>query len=190
VQEKELLQKITSGDVHAFKQLFESYQDAVFNLCFRFANNREDAEDLCQEVFLKIYNSASTFKHKSKLSTWIYRITVNLCLNFKRKHHKFNWLFLDDTSEEKSNVSEHLAIPEADQPDSFVEKKEQEQIVQDAINSLPKNQRIAVILQRYEDLSVQEIADILGISALSIQSRLARAKENLCKKILPKKKNI
>ncbi|MBC8184094.1 RNA polymerase sigma factor [candidate division KSB1 bacterium] len=185
MQEKELLEKITSGDVHAFKLLFESYRDDVFNLCYRFANNREDAEDLCQEVFFKIYNSAATFKHKSKLSTWIYRITVNLCLNFKRKHHKFNWLFLDDRQEEKSNVSEYLSIPIADQPDSFVEKKEREQIVQDAINSLPKNQRVALILQRYEELSVQEIADILGASALSVQSRLARAKENLCKKILP-----
>jgi len=190
VQEKELLDKIKSGDVHAFKQLFESYRDVVFNLCYRFANNREDAEDLCQEVFFKIYNSAATFKHKSKISTWIYRITVNLCLNFKRKHHRFTWLFLDDTSEEKSSVSEYLTIPEADQPDSFVEKKEREQIIQDAINSLPKNQRVALILQRYEDLSVQEIADILGTSALSIQSRLSRAKENLCRIILPKMKNI
>jgi len=186
VQEKELLEKIKSGDVQAFKQLFESYQDAVFNLCYRFAKNKEDAEDLCQEVFFKIYNSVTTFKHKSKISTWIYRITVNLCLNYKRKHSKFNWLLLDDTSEEKNNVSDYLSIPEADQPDSFVEQKEREQIVQDAINSLPQNQRVALILQRYEDLSVQEIADILGTSALSVQSRLARAKENLCKKILPR----
>jgi len=190
VKENELLEKIKSGDVHAFKILFQSYRDAVFNLCYRFANNKEDAEDLCQEVFFKIYNSISTFKHKSKLSTWIYRITVNLCLNFKRKHRKFNWFFLDDTSEEKKDNSPCLTIPADDQPDRTLEQKEREKIVQDAINLLPNNQRVALLLQRYEGLSVQEIADVLGTSALSIQSRLARAKENLCKKILPQIKNI
>ena len=190
VQEKELFEKIKSGDVHAFKLLFESYRNAVFNLCFRFENNREDAEDLCQEVFFKIFNSVHTFKHKSKPSTWIYRITVNLCLNFRRKHRKLNWFFLDDPCEENTDVSKRLSIPAADQPDRALERKEREQIIQDAINSLPQNQRVALILQRYEDLSVKEIADILGTSVLSVQSRLARGKEKLCKKLLPHLKNI
>jgi len=190
VQEKELFEKIKSGDVHAFKLLFESYRNAVFNLCFRFANNREDAEDLCQEVFLKIFNSVHTFKYKSKPSTWIYRITVNLCLNFRRKHRKLNWLFLDEPCEENTDVSKRLSIPAVDQPDRALERKEREQIIQGAINSLPKNQRVALILQRYEDFSVKEIAEILRTSVLSVQSRLARGKENLCKKLLSHQKNI
>jgi RNA polymerase sigma-70 factor, ECF subfamily len=190
VQEKELFEKIKSGDVHAFKLLFESYRKAVFNLCFRFTNNREDAEDLCQEVFFKIFNSVHTFKYKSKPSTWIYRITVNLCLNFRRKHRKLHWFFLDDPCEENNNISKRISIPAADQPDRELELKEREKIVQEAINSLPQNQCAALILQRYEGMPVKEIADVLGTSVLSVQSRLARGKENLCKKLLPHQKNI
>ena len=190
MQDKELLNKIKSGDINAFKQLFETYQASIYNLCYRFVGTEEEAEDLCQEVFFKIYRAARTFKHKSKLSTWIYRITVNLCLNYKRKHKRFNFLTLDNTEDKSQHKPTDLSIPPADHPDIILEQKEKELIVQKAINSLPKNQRLALILQRYEGMSIQEIAELLDCTASSIQSRLARAKENLAKKLLPYFKDI
>jgi len=181
-----LINKVKSGDTHAFKKLFESYKDQIYNLCFRFVNTREEAEDLCQEVFFKIYKSIDSFKSRSKLSTWIYRITVNLCLNYKRKENKFRRLFEGDSFEGfGSELNENLSAPLCDRPDFFLEQKEREKIVQQAINSLPSNQRVALILQRYEGMSIQEIAEVLGCSVSSIQSRLSRAKENLCKRLMP-----
>jgi len=190
VQETDLLKKIASGDVQAFKTLFESYQPSVFNLCYRFAKNRQEAEDLCQEVFFKIYLAAKTFGQQSKISTWIYRITINLCLNYKRRLNKLSFFSISDRTDERKSLKESLVLAEENQPDHLVELKEKEKIVQAAINSLPKNQRTALILQRYENMSLQEIAQVMNSSVSSIQSRLARAKENLCQRLLPYLKNF
>ena len=100
-------------------------------------------------------------------------------------------MFLDDqASESVVETSRKLTIPNSDLPDSLVEQKENEKLIQQAINSLPTSQKTAIILQRYEELSVKEISEILDCYALSVQSRLARAKENLYKKLLPKLKEI
>jgi len=186
VRDSELIEKIKTGDVHSFKVLFEKYQESIYNLCFRFVNSKEEAEDLCQDVFFKIYRVAQTFQHKSQLSTWIYRITVNFCLNHQRKRKRYNWLSLGNSEDQIKDASiSNLHIPLKEQPDQFVEIKEREKIVQNAINTLPKNQRMALILQRYEGMSIQEVAGVLDCSVSSIQSRLARAKENLAKKLFP-----
>ena len=191
MQEKELIQKLQAGDIQAFKQLFEIYKNSIFNLCFRFASNKEEAEDLCQEVFIKIYKSIKTFKRKSKLSTWIYRITVNLCLNYQRRQKGLLWFSLNDSTEEyNKDIVENLLIPAEDLPDISLEKKERERIIQLAINSLPKNQQAVLILQRYENMSIKEIAEVMSCTTASVQSRLYRAKENLCKKLIPYLKDI
>ena len=107
-------------------------------------------------------------------------------MNYKRKEKKHNWLPLEECSEETNpKFTTNLSTDSSEQPDIFLEQKEREEIVQQAINFLPKNQRVALILQRYEGMSIQEIAEVLGCSVSSIQSRLARAKENLCKRLMP-----
>ncbi len=184
MQEQELIRKIASGDINAFKKLFEQYQASVFNLCYKFARNRQEAEDLCQDVFLKIYRAAHTFRQQCHPSTWIYRVTVNLCLNYKRRKNRFSWLSLNDFSQ--NDNSQEYSLEDANQltPEENLEISEREKIVQRAIQALPKNQRIALILQRYEGMAVKEIAEILNCSESSVQSRLSRARENLAKKLI------
>ena len=107
-------------------------------------------------------------------------------MNYKRKESKFSKFFDSDTIDGVvSDLNKNISAPLCDRPDLFLEQKEREKIVQQAINFLPKNQRVAIILQRYEGMSIQEIAEVLGCSVSSIQSRLARAKENLCKRLMP-----
>jgi len=182
VQDHELIEKIKAGDSHAFKKLFKHYNSLVINICYKLVGNKEEAEDLSQEVFFKVYKSAKSFKHRSKFSTWIYRIAVNLSLNHLRKIKQASWLSLDISSKQTDGETlDTLPAPSGDQPDVFLEQKEKEIIIWKMINLLPENQRVALILQRYEGMSCQEIADILECSIGTVQARLHRARENLHK---------
>lgn len=191
MQDRELIEKIKAGDCQAFKDLFDRYKGLVVNICYRLVGNKEDADDLTQDVFLKVYKSAKHFKHHSKFSTWIYRIAVNLCLNYLRKKGHFH-LFSVDKSSNQSNIGtlNTLIAPSEDQPDVFFEQKELEKIIWKMINSLPKNQRVALILHRYEGLSCREIGEILECSIGSVHARLYRAKENLQEKLIPYLKKV
>ena len=184
MQDHEIIEKIKAGDSHAFKELFEHYKSLVINICYRLVGNKEEAEDLTQEVFFKVYKSAKSFKHRSRLSTWIYRIAVNLSLNHLRKKRQLRWLSPDNTSKQANEETLNtLPAPYGDQPDVLFEQKEKELIIWKMINLLPENQRVALILHRYEGLSCKEIADILECSIGSVQARLHRAKENLHEKL-------
>ncbi|MFH1288807.1 MAG: sigma-70 family RNA polymerase sigma factor [bacterium] len=182
MKEAELLEKILAGEPSAFKELFETYNSLVFNVCLKMLSNREDAEDVTQDVFFTAYKSLKKFRAESKLSTWLYRIAVNLSLNFQRKKKINQWLSLDFLLDNKPDEIPHS--PEVN-PLKDLENSERERIVQNAVNSLPENQRAAVILQRYENLSYEEIAKIMKCSVSSVESYLFRAKENLCKKLAP-----
>lgn len=181
MQEQELLQKISSADPTAFRDLFEAYNRMVFNICYRMTANRQEAEDLTQEVFLNTYKSIGRFRSESKLSTWLYRITINHCLNQQAKKKRQRWLSLDFISD--SEIEQNPAL--VHRPDIGLEQKESELIIQKCINSLPKQQRIAIILSRYEGLSYQEIAVVMHCSVSSVESRLFRAKQNLYNKLRP-----
>lgn len=180
MNESELLEKIRAGESFAFKELFEMYSGMVFNVCIRMLSSREDAEDVTQDVFFTAYKSLKKFRAESKLSTWLYRIAVNLSLNFQRKKKINRWLSLDFILESKPDEIPHS---QAGNPLKDLENAESERIVQDAVNSLPENQRVAVILRRYENLSYEEISKIMKCSISSVESYLFRAKENLYKKL-------
>jgi RNA polymerase sigma-70 factor (ECF subfamily) len=188
VQDHELIEKIKTGNAIAFQELFERYKKLVINVCYRLVGNRDEAEDLTQDVFLKIFRSAQHFKHRSKVSTWIYRIAINLSLNHLRRKKYHQWFSLDDNPAPKEPVD--LDLVSSDCPESAFDKQEQEKIVLKAINQLPADQRIAVMLQRYDGLSCQEIAAIAECSVGAVQARLHRAKKNLYQKLLPYLKEI
>lgn len=191
MQDHELIKKIKAGDCHAFKELFENYKSLVINICYRLVGNKEEAEDLTQDVFFKVYKSAKSFKHHSKLSTWIYRIAVNLSLNHLRKKRQLRWISPEISSKQTDGKTlETLPAQSEDQPDVFLEQKEKEIIIWKMINLLPENQQVAFILQRYEGMSCQEIADILECSIGAVQARLHRARENLQEKLFPYLKEI
>ena len=188
VHDQELLKKLQIGDDSAFRELFELYHAMVFNVCYRMLGSRHEGEDITQDVFVNAYKTLKHFRSESKLSTWLYRIAVNHCLNHQARKKRQRWISLDIFSDtENEQLSGNTTD---DRPDIAMERKETEQIIQHAINSLPKQQRIALILHRYEGLSYQEIAKVLECSVSSIESRIFRGKQNLCKKLLPYLKNL
>ena len=184
---KELLTKIKKGDPNAFKQLFEQYQHFVYNICYRMIGNREEAEDTTQDVFIKIYHSIGKFRGDAKISSWIYRIAVNTCLKIERRKKLNYWIsleFLFQDNEDNQPMSQEKM------PDQQVEISETENIVQQAIHKLPVRQKTALILHRYENLSYEEISQVMETSLSAVESLLHRAKENLTEKLIPLKKYL
>ncbi len=188
LNEYDLITKLREGNATAFKQLFDGYSTLVYNVSYRMLQNRQDAEDVMQEVFLRAYRSLKHFRAESQLSTWLCRIAVNLSLNHQRRKKRERWLSLDVFSENQEAAA--LTATSENDLDRTLEKGETERIVQKAINTLPKQQRVALLLHRYEGLSYQEIAEVMNTSVPSVESRLHRAKENLYKRLFSYFKEI
>jgi RNA polymerase sigma-70 factor, ECF subfamily len=161
-----------------FRTLVDAHQERVRNTCFRFVDDVEDAEDLTQEVFVRVHESLGHFREEAEISTWIYRIAVNTSLDFirKRKRKKrFAWL----VSLDSPAAQEHELPAAGDGPLDALVRSERRQILQRAIDRLPENQRIAIVLNKYEDFSAPDIASIMAISLTAAEALLHRARRNL-----------
>ena len=180
----DLMLRLKNGEQDALRELVERHKLSVINLCLRFTGNRNDAEDLAQEVFIKVFQAAPRYEVKASFSTWLYRITVNLCMNHQRRKKILHFFSLNHKKELGFQIEERT--PEFavdDQPDTEFERKELQQFVQNAIQSLPESQKTVLILYRYHDLSYKEIAETLETTVSAVESRLHRAKENLKKRL-------
>lgn len=180
--EQELIASLIKGDENAFKTVVDTYKNRVYNTVLPFLQNTDDAEDVTQEVFIKIYENISGFKQQAKLSTWIYRISITQATDFIRhKNRKKRGGFILSLF---GNNQELLYEP-ADfiHPGVIAEHREQSVILFKAINKLPDNQKTAFLLQKTQDCSQQKIAEIMQISEGAVESLLSRAKANL-KKLL------
>lgn len=184
--EKELIIRLREGDESAFKMLVTSYQDMVFNTAIGFLQNHSDAEDIAQEVFIQVYRSVQQFKGDSLISTWIYRITVTKSLDHIRsRKRKKRFGFVSNLfGQDNRPVFEP---EEPNHPGVLQEKKEAAAILFKLVDQLPENQKIAFILNKVEELSYREIAEILKTSESAVDSLLQRAKQNLRKKLNEKK---
>lgn len=184
ISDTDLMLRLKDGDQSAFRELVERHKLSVLNLCLRFVGNKADAEDLAQEVFIRIFQAAPTYEVKAAFTTWVYRIAVNLCLNHQRRKKIIQFFSLNHKYSPNSQFDDRQPeIPVSENPDTEFERKELQQLVQDAIQSLPENQRTVIILHRYHELSYQEIAAVLDTSVSAVESRLHRAKENLKKRL-------
>lgn len=155
----------------------------VFNLALQYVQNREDAEEITQDVFVAVHQSFSTFKQESSISTWIYRITINKSLDYiKAKKSKKRFAFFTSLFHENSSDLIH-EIASFDHPGILLEDKEALKILFTQINELPNNQKTALILHKIEHKSQVEVAEIMGLSTKAIESLMHRAKMNLAKKI-------
>jgi len=180
--EEALIEQLKLKNTAVFSNLIDTYQQKVFGTCLSFVPNKEDAEDLVQEVFLEVFNSISKFKGKSALSTWIYRITTNKCLEFIRKQKTkkrtgfLKPLFSQDFSIDKTNY-----FTEFNHPGFLLETKELNKNLFKAINKLPESQTLIFTLHKIDGKSYQEIAEITDRSVSSVESVMFRAKKNLQK---------
>jgi len=174
----ELMKKVALEDTAAFSEIMKRYQLPLFNFIYRTISDYGEAEDLTQEVFLRVYRSAKRYKPVTKFTTYLFKIARNLCLNRLRKRKRF-WLFSLDEEEGGTEIQ----AEDSTRPDVIHEKKEVADIIAEALSTLSEDQRMAVVLQRFHNLSYKEIAEVMGCSVSAVESLLFRAKQNLKKKL-------
>ncbi|MDB4292156.1 sigma-70 family RNA polymerase sigma factor [Maribacter sp.] len=180
MEENHFIEALREGTNQAYGELLDEYQQKVFNTCISFVPNVEDAEDLAQEVFVEVFNSISKFKGDSKLSTWIYRIAVNKSLEFiRKKNTKKRFGFMQSLMGNDTPIDRSSYFTEFNHPGILLENKEKSEILFAAIHKLPEAQRTVYTLNKIDDLSYQEVAEITRKSIASIESLLFRAKKNL-----------
>jgi RNA polymerase sigma-70 factor (ECF subfamily) len=157
-----LIQRFLAGEEAAFERLVERYYQRIDRLAQHVVGHPMTAEDITQEVFLRAYRALPRFRGEASLYSWLYRIAINLCLNYlRRQAHRVS------TVEEPDDT----ALPALD-PSSLLENQERERLVRKAIDALPAHYRVALILRDLEGLSYQEVADILGVPLGTVKSRL------------------
>jgi RNA polymerase sigma-70 factor, ECF subfamily len=179
----ELIGRLSENDPQAFRILVEQYQDMVFRTSMGLLHDREEAEDISQEVFIEVFRSIGYFRGESKLSTWLYRITINKSLNeLKKNQRQKAWSKFEDLIKGKKEDRRELSIPDSSN-ESAGEAKELRIILQQAIDELPENQRIAFVLAKFDELSYKEIAEIMNTTVSSVESLVHRAKSNLQKRL-------
>lgn len=175
----ELLAKFKKGDQQAFELLVRKYKTTVFNTIYSIMGNAQEADDIAQEVFLKVYTKADSFKGKSSFSTWLYRITVNRCVDeLRRRKNKIISYETEFNQEEKLKLKDVLASRENDITEKL-RQKELQDIIQKAMNSLPEKYRIILTLKEIEGLSYKEISQIMKISLAKVKIWLFRARQKL-----------
>lgn len=182
MNEENLIKGIQSGNDEAFRQLIDTFQKQVFNTCNAIVHNTEDADDLAQDVFIEIFRSAKNYRGESRLSTWIYRIAVNKALNHIRRRKRKEWLNFFGDSESGTSKKEEL-FSDGTLASDVMENRQRSQRLHQAIDSLAENQRTAFLLNKYEDLSYQQIAEVMSTSVPAVESLIHRAKTNLQKKL-------
>jgi RNA polymerase sigma-70 factor (ECF subfamily) len=179
--EEKFIGQLREGNLNAYQELVTQFSRRIYNTALGLLQNKEDAEDITQEVFVEIYQSVSRFNERSKLSTWIYRITVSKSLELIRSRNRKKRAGILFSLFGKEN---HLAITNTSpfyHPGVKLENKERTAILFQAIEKLPVNQRTAFTLHKLENLSYAELAEIMGVSVSSVESLMFRAKQNLRK---------
>ena len=180
MEEKDLVRASKKGDEEAFASLVKKYRVKVFNLAFSLTRDRDTADDLAQEVFIKAYFALPRFELRSEFGTWLYRIAINHVRDFLRKTSRMRGLSIDEIKES--------SIPQEDETMKREKEQTEEQrkkVVQRAIQVLPEKHQVILTLRDIQGLSYEEITQILGISPGTVDSRLHRARKLLRKKLAP-----
>ena len=181
MEDADFLRKLISGDHAAFNELVELHRSRVINTCYRFLLDKDDAEDISQEVFIEVFQSIRLFRGKSSLSTWIYRIAVTKSLDELKKRKRKKRI---------SSFGKLVRLDEAadwvaggNMPDKDILQKEKMQEVAQSLNSLPDNQRVAFTLSKIDGYSNADIAEIMKTTKVAVESLVSRAKMRVSKKL-------
>lgn len=176
----QLVQLLKEGNEAAFRELVETRQGLVYNTVLGLLQNAEDAEDVSQEVFIKVFESVGQFKGESAFTTWLYRVAVTTALEFlRKKKRKKRFAFLTSLfGDDQAPIHDP---PDFVHPGVQLDNREKAQTLFRAIQKLPENQRIAFTLHKVEGLSYQEVADIMPTTVAAVESLIHRARQNLRK---------
>ncbi|MBR4700554.1 MAG: sigma-70 family RNA polymerase sigma factor [Oscillospiraceae bacterium] len=183
MEDREVIQRVLEGDNDAFGLLVEKYQTKVYNLALRMCGNEDDAFDLSQESFLRAWRSLGSFQFEASFSTWLFRLSSNICLDFLRAKKRRATVSLTMVSDEDEETQ--LDLPDAGPtPEEAALAADDRRLLAEALNSLPADFRQIITLRAIDDLSYSQIAEILGIQEGTVKSRLSRARTALRNKLL------
>jgi len=171
-----LMVRVAKGDRASFEQLVLKYQRSVINTAFRYTGNPSVAEELAQDVFVRVYRAASTYRPDARFSTWLFTIVRNICANYRTREGRYDQQMDADTDPDSY-------FRQQESPENAVVRKEIQQQVQDAILSLPESLRMPLILNHFNQLQYEEIAKILNVSLAAVKVRIHRAKLALADKL-------
>lgn len=172
--EQDLISKILDGDTDVFAVLVDRYKDLVFTLALRMLKNREEAEEVSQDTFIKTFKSLSKFKGDSKFSTWIYKITYNTCLDrIKKISRTYNTVTIDEFTEHQVKTIDNAL--------DNMEQEERKQTIQDCLQLLPSEDSFLLTLFYFEELSLDEISKTIGLTTNNVKVKLFRSRKKLSK---------
>jgi RNA polymerase sigma-70 factor (ECF subfamily) len=181
----ELMLGFQAGDLQAFERLFSRHARSIVNFAYRFVRNREVAEELAQEIFLKVHDAAPQYRPEAKFTTWLFRIATNVCLNeIRRPPFKATHCSLTIGTDDRELPVE-LEDTERPGPQAVMERRAVAVALKQALERLPEKQRLAFILNKYQDLSYAEVAEVMKISEKAVKSLIHRAKEAMAERLRP-----
>ena len=179
-QEREVIDRVLSGDTEAFEALVLEHQNKVYSLALRMVGNEEDARDMAQEAFIRAFSFLTGFRGDSKFSVWLYRLTSNICIDFLRSRAKKRTVSMTWTDDEGDDAGE-LEIPdERFSPEEQFDRTSIRESVQRGLDSLSPQYREILVLREINGLSYEEIGRVLGIEEGTVKSRIFRARKKLC----------
>ncbi len=184
MKDEELIEKILNGKTELYGEIINRYQNKVYSTVYSYTRDYEEAKDLTQEIFIKIYNNLPNFKNKSQFSTYLYRVAVNRCIDWTRKKRLKTISAMFFQEDDEADIYEYIADYSSN-PEEILLKEEKVNIIKEEINNLPEIYKTVMIMFYFQDFSPQEIADILEIPRKTVDTRLYRAR-NLLKTKLTK----
>lgn len=175
MNEERIVCELKAGNYTVFREIVELFKNRVYGMAYKFTNNYDEAQDLSQEIFLKIYKEIGSFRFESKLSTWIYRISINTCLDWKRKNSKVKILSTsiinDDDETIELDIKDDNPLPD----EAFIQSENQRE-VHELIYGLPDKYKTVIIMYHFNNMSYQDISLALNIPERTVETRLYRAR--------------
>ncbi len=178
MRDEEIVSYILKGKTDLFSVIIDKYQSKVFSTAYHYTHDQEEARDLTQEIFIKLYNNLQSYKNKASFSTWLYRIAVNRCIDWTRKRKLQTISSMYDNCEDELDIFDTIA-DKAGGPEEELIKQENKVYIRKVVEDLPEIYKTVIILYYFEDFSPQEISDITGDPRRTIETRLYRGKNLL-----------
>jgi RNA polymerase sigma-70 factor (ECF subfamily) len=185
LSDNELITRARNGETVAFEQLVRRYDRMVLGIANRYTRNAEDAQDIYQEVFLKVHRGLAGFKFESQFSTWMYRVVTNVCLSFQKKNRRVQQMSLDDMAEDGQVIPIAVATATGQAPDRLYQHVEFNDRVKAAVDTLPDQQRLVFILKHFEQRKITEIADLMSCAEGTVKKYLFLATRKLRAQLRP-----
>jgi RNA polymerase sigma-70 factor (ECF subfamily) len=179
--EKKIVEGLKKGELSSFEEFVKYYQRDIYNIALRFLNNEQDALDVTQEIFLKVLKKIDSFQGNSKLSTWLYRITINYCKDYVKRYYKHNNLYIDKGIDGREGEIFYQLSSDEGEPSLVLEEKLKKEALHKCIELLEPEYKEVIILKYINQLSYGEMGEILSIPEGTVKSRLHRGRLNLAK---------